>query len=226
MRYKWSIFKWTIIQCLEIVVIRAKGEIVHRSKMFGAVKISFFAIVVSLVASNPISSSNSIDENNLIEVNHIEKELPFSADMIRECKRSGKSYCEIQYTNEFKRTIKQLLANKTMDSLQKPSKVDDSMCASSKGLIYPTFAQDVTGEWAFVINQDQLRQSVEIEVCLSSLPRYVSSLDFRSKRDELLPFCVPVNRIFRLYSIVNDTIQIKKFSFPSLCTVGLYATLE
>lgn len=195
--------------------------------MFSIICVSLFSIIFSIASSNPIPDNNSFNQIDLFEMKSFNSEPAFTAEKIRNCIASGKNYCEIQYSNEYKKSIKQLLGNETMNSFQKPSSIDNSMCATTKVIVHPTFAQDETGEWIHVVNQDQLRQSIEIEICLSAiLPNYFNNLELLSRRDELVPLCVSFNRTFQLYSLVNNTIQVKNFSFPSVCSVGLYATFD
>lgn len=202
--------------------------------MLALIRFGLLAIVLRVAESNPIPLSVSLDRNYLLKANNIKSE-PFSAGEIRECIASGKNYCESPYTSGYRKMIEQLLrrpdkTNSRMFWLRKSSSSSSAhargtspVCSSSKMVIRPTFARDVTDNWIPIVNQDQFRQSVEIEFCDGD-DAFLSAAGKLGLADGLgrigyEPKCVQFNEASPMVGVVNGTLQFRYFSFPSGCSV-------
>jgi len=87
-------------------------------------------------------------------------------------------------------------------------------CDNRKGTVYPKKAKNIEGRFVFIVNDDQYRQSVEIEQCLSEGEICLND------SDSPLPttVCRQKYATYRMYVINENGRQVyDSFSLPSAC---------
>jgi len=87
-------------------------------------------------------------------------------------------------------------------------------CDHRKGTVYPKKAKNIEGQFVFIVNDEQYRQSVEIEQCLSE------GEPCQNDADAPLPTTVCRQKFatYRMYVINQDGRQVyDSFSLPSAC---------
>jgi len=87
-------------------------------------------------------------------------------------------------------------------------------CDNRKGTVYPKKAKNIEGKFVFIVNDDQYRQSVEIEQCVSE------GEPCQNDSDAPLPrtVCRQKYATYRMYVINEEGRQVyDSFSLPSAC---------
>lgn len=157
---------------------------------------------------------------------------------LEECMRSGQQFCEDHsvelISNEFIESIlgkpeNQMFMkffrdpNDSKTAIQnrfgsRPQGVVIPLCETRQSVTYPTYARDFNGEYSAIINNNNYKQPVHLEICTSS---------------EVNPYWQPVNhnhkiicsQVYQTYQLLGpaneneQTFNLKTFDVPSLCKI-------
>lgn len=120
------------------------------------------------------------------------------------------------YENYFNKTVP---SDDSLD-VRISDDVPIELCRSFKRLIYPQVAMNVQNDWRFVIQSNQSRQPIRVEICQKKNSKCIFSETFPNG---YVSACVQKNTKVPLLSLgENGELVSYDYEFPSFCQCELY----